>query len=507
MGNKKTNTKITNNNKKQKDENRKKKRKYLLGIAALLLGSGLIAGTAVALSRNKKRIVRKDDKNKRTIIDLENAINAKTRMLPILYTEDKDKIIKQINIKINKQKFYKKLINLTLNDIDIVFSKETNSIQVIAKENQDKYKGKIELKFARINADQIFNSKNKFLGRFDEIDKNEIIDRIIKLNKDGLKDIDFNKHFEISIINDTVTIKAKESSNFYKGQITGYKFKLRSKVSDLIDTKEIDNYEFDLKPDHKKIIDLIKDKNPSLKDFDFEDNFIIEITDNKVVIVPISNDYKDKLEFDFRVKPEPEKNQDEVYDEDDKTELKEIGYFKNDYGQWQIKPIPATVKKVPSKLPGFITNLKGAFKGNINSHIEGLDKWDTSNVTNMIDMFKDAANFNQSLANFDTSRVVDMGRMFSGASSFNQDISHFKTSRVQNMGELFKDAHSFNQDIRSWDTSRVSDMNKMFMNAKEFNQDLSEWNVKKVIFAKDFNTNAHPMFANKKIPKKLISYI
>ncbi|SYV96015.1 Mycoplasma protein of uncharacterised function, DUF285, partial [Mycoplasma putrefaciens] len=41
----------------------------------------------------------------------------------------------------------------------------------------------------------------------------------------------------------------------------------------------------------------------------------------------------------------------------------------------------------------------------------------------MIDMFKDAKNFNQPLDNFKTSNLVDMGRMFSGASAFNQDIS------------------------------------------------------------------------------------
>ncbi|ENY68614.1 Hypothetical protein, predicted transmembrane protein, DUF285 family [Metamycoplasma auris 15026] len=506
MTKKKTNTKITNN--KQKEEKKQnKKRRYLMGIAGLLYGGTLIAAAAVGFAKNKKRIVRKIDKNKKTLINLEEAINKNSRILPFLYTEDKNNIIKQINNKINKQNFYKKLINLTLNDIDIEFHKKTNSLIVSAKENQDKYKGKVELKFKKINSDQIFNSKNKNLGLLDELDEKEIIARIIQLNKESLKDIEFNEHFDIVISNNTVTIKAKEDSNFYNGQITGYKFKLRKKLSDLINTKEINNYEFDLKPDKQKIIELIKQKNPELNNLDFENDFMVEITDNKIIILPVSNDYKDKLELDYKIKPEPKNDQDEIYDKNDKTELKEIGFFKNKYGQWQIKPIPATVKKVPTKLPGFITNLKGAFKGNINTHIEGLDQWDTSNVTNMIDMFKDAANFNQSLANFDTSRVVDMGRMFSGASSFNQDISHFKTARVQNMGELFKDASSFNQNISNWDVSRVTDMNRMFNNAKEFNQDLSLWDVKRVSYAKDFNTNAHPSFTTKKIPSKLISFL
>nr|WP_243728350.1 BspA family leucine-rich repeat surface protein [Mycoplasma capricolum] len=97
----------------------------------------------------------------------------------------------------------------------------------------------------------------------------------------------------------------------------------------------------------------------------------------------------------------------------------------------------------------------------------------------MIDMFKDAKNFNQDISSWDTSRVVDMGRMFSGASSFNQDIS-------------------------SWDVSRVTDMNSMFNGAKAFNQDLSEWNVNRVSYIKNFNTDSHPDFNNKKIPKKFV---
>ena len=41
----------------------------------------------------------------------------------------------------------------------------------------------------------------------------------------------------------------------------------------------------------------------------------------------------------------------------------------------------------------------------------------------MLNMFREASNFNQPLNNWDVSNVTNMSSMFSGASSFNQDLS------------------------------------------------------------------------------------
>nr|WP_036428014.1 hypothetical protein [Mycoplasma capricolum] len=64
MAKKKKNIKITSKNKEQ-NQNKKKKKKYLIVLAGLLLGTSLITGTAIGISKNKRKVVRKDDKNKK----------------------------------------------------------------------------------------------------------------------------------------------------------------------------------------------------------------------------------------------------------------------------------------------------------------------------------------------------------------------------------------------------------------------------------------------------------
>jgi len=44
------------------------------------------------------------------------------------------------------------------------------------------------------------------------------------------------------------------------------------------------------------------------------------------------------------------------------------------------------------------------------------------------------------ISNWDTSNVTDMSEMFNEASNFNQDISNWDTSNVTNMSDMFKDS-------------------------------------------------------------------
>ena len=112
-----------------------------------------------------------------------------------------------------------------------------------------------------------------------------------------------------------------------------------------------------------------------------------------------------------------------------------------------------------------------SFNGNIT-------KWDTSSVRNMANMFRDAASFDQPL-DWDTSSVTDMGAMFSGAASFNGNITKWDTSSVRNMVDMFYSATSFDQPL-DWDTSSVTDMDGMFSRAYSFNGNITKWDTSSV---------------------------
>jgi len=111
---------------------------------------------------------------------------------------------------------------------------------------------------------------------------------------------------------------------------------------------------------------------------------------------------------------------------------------------------------------------------------DNISRWNTSSATKMNHTFSDATSFNQDLSGWDVSKVTDMDGMFSGATSFNQDLSGWDVSKVTVMGYMFFNATSFNHDLSGWDVSKVTDMCYMFYGATSFNQDLSGWDVSKV---------------------------
>ena len=120
-------------------------------------------------------------------------------------------------------------------------------------------------------------------------------------------------------------------------------------------------------------------------------------------------------------------------------------------------------------------------------NIPGIENWDVSKVTNMKNMFNNAAKFNGNISGWNVSQVEDMSGMFAHAQAFNQDISNWKVGNVKNMGGvnfykggMFEGAKAFNQDLSKWDVSKVENMSYMFNGATAFNQDLSNWNVSNV---------------------------
>ena len=132
-----------------------------------------------------------------------------------------------------------------------------------------------------------------------------------------------------------------------------------------------------------------------------------------------------------------------------------------------------------------VTNMSYMFESNGNTDVifnQDISSWDTSSVIDMSMMFFSNIHFNQSLGSWDVSNVVRMDGMF-GYSNYNQDISNWNVSSCQRFATMFLQNSSFNQDISGWDVSSAGnlfgngDMESMFHEASSFNQDLSGWCV------------------------------
>jgi len=138
------------------------------------------------------------------------------------------------------------------------------------------------------------------------------------------------------------------------------------------------------------------------------------------------------------------------------------------------------INTIDGDYPDLQTSLEDCFRNTPATRINGLDEWDTSDVTNMAGMFNGADSFNQDIGAWDTGNVTDMRVMFNRADSFNQDIGGWDTSSVTNMANMFNSASSFNQDISSWNTSSVTTMRDTFRDAPSFNQDIGGWDTSSV---------------------------
>ena len=81
----------------------------------------------------------------------------------------------------------------------------------------------------------------------------------------------------------------------------------------------------------------------------------------------------------------------------------------------------------------------------------------------------------------DTSAVIKMDRLFCDCGcpelqeNFNSPIDRWNTSNITDMSEMFSGCEEFNQNISDWDVHNVLDMYKMFADCYEFNCNLSKW--------------------------------
>ena len=106
---------------------------------------------------------------------------------------------------------------------------------------------------------------------------------------------------------------------------------------------------------------------------------------------------------------------------------------------------------------------------------------------------------NISLADIDTSLITDMSFLFKESKRKNFDgIENWNTSNVHDMIGMFKDAHYFNNDLNNWDTSNLKKISYMFFNASAFNKYPDKWNLDNIkeaydVFNNDIDINKLPL--------------
>ncbi|MBQ9238199.1 MAG: BspA family leucine-rich repeat surface protein [Treponema sp.] len=118
-----------------------------------------------------------------------------------------------------------------------------------------------------------------------------------------------------------------------------------------------------------------------------------------------------------------------------------------------------------------------------------VSKFDTSNVTNMYEMFRDCRKLKTlHVTGFMTGNVTNMSCMFAFCESLTLlDVTHFDTSNVTTMASLFSGCSALKTlNLLKFDTSSVSTMEQMFQDCTSLTElDLSNFAVANLQYANE----------------------
>ena len=170
----------------------------------------------------------------------------------------------------------------------------------------------------------------------------------------------------------------------------------------------------------------------------------------------------------------------------------------NEYGIYGLGAKPDWVWKNPNVTkvtkvvfdPAFAnarpTNCYAWFQGYVNlTSIEGIEYLNTSQVTDMHNMFSECSHLQTTdFSGFDTRKVKDMSYMFHNCGSLKSlDISNFNTSEVTDMRGMFDGCIGLTSlDLSHFNTSKVSVMASMFQSCINLlSVNLSGWDTRNVI--------------------------
>ena len=139
-----------------------------------------------------------------------------------------------------------------------------------------------------------------------------------------------------------------------------------------------------------------------------------------------------------------------------------------------------------------VTNMANMFNGCENLYSLDVSHFNTAKVTDMQGMFRNCSYVtNLNMKNFITTRVTDMHNMFSGCQSLSSiNVKNFNTANVTNMRGMFSSCgRLMGLDLSGFNTAKVTDMYCMFYGCYFLTTlNLSSFNTAKV-------TNMTNMFA------------
>jgi len=105
---------------------------------------------------------------------------------------------------------------------------------------------------------------------------------------------------------------------------------------------------------------------------------------------------------------------------------------------------------------------------------------DKDELQKLLKQLLDERGNNADLNDIDTSEITDMSDLFEYLDPHNIDISKWDVSNVTTMEWIFYNCKNFNSNLSNWDVSNVTNMKYMFYKCMKFNSDLSKWNVSNV---------------------------
>ena len=128
-----------------------------------------------------------------------------------------------------------------------------------------------------------------------------------------------------------------------------------------------------------------------------------------------------------------------------------------------------------------VTDMSGMFKSSSATNLD-ISKFDTSSVTDMSDMFRSSSATTLDVSSFNTSKVKNMTRMFSSLSTTNiNGLDKLNTSSVTNMSYMFYNYPGEYIELPSFNTSKVTDMSYMFARSSKLDYiDLSSFDTTNV---------------------------